>query len=200
MNSLLDGAEAVEVTIASTDRHFEEILALQRRNHLSAVSTEVQNREGFVFAEHTVPLLRSMAALSPQAIALSGGSVVGYCLTLPRALKEELPSLLPMFRQFGRCDYRGRRLSSYRYFVGGQVCVDRKQRGQGLLARLYERLRESLAASCDLCVTEISVRNQVSIRAHEKVGFEIISRYSGQGEDWVIVAWDLRVREGKRGN
>ena len=187
----MTGGSVAEVTVATTDRHFEQILALQRRYHLSALSSEAQNREGFVFAEHTVPLLRRMAARSPQAIALSGGRVVGYCLTLPASLKEELPSLLPMFEQFEKSAYRGKPLSAYRYFVGGQVCVDREHRGRGLLALLYERLRQSLGPSCDLCVTEIAVRNQVSVRAHEKMGFEIVSAYSDPREEWVIVAWDL---------
>ena len=179
------------ITIASTDQHLEEILALQRRYHASAVSAEVQSSEGFVFAEHTLPLLRRMAAQSPQAIAVSEGQVVGYCLSLPLALQAEVPSLAPMFEQFKRCAYRGKPLSAYRFVVGGQVCVDRQHRGKGLLARLYEQLRVSLGPGFDLCVTEIATRNRVSVRAHERMGFEIISTYSDPREEWVIVAWDL---------
>ena len=179
------------ITIASTDQHLMEILALQRRYHARAVSAEVQSSEGFVFAEHTLPLLRRMAARSPQAIALSEGHVVGYCLSLPLALQAEVPSLAPMFEQFAQCAYRGKPLSAYRFVVGGQVCVDRQHRGKGLLARLYEQLRISLGEGFDLCVTEIATRNRVSIRAHERMGFEIISTYSDPREEWVIVAWDL---------
>lgn len=181
----------IEITIASTDQHFEEILVLQRRYHAKTVSTEVQNREGFVYAEHTVPLLRRMAAQSPQAIALFEGHVVGYCLTLPLPLRAEVPSLAPMFEHFERCTYRGKTLASRRYFVGGQVCVDRAHRGKGILARLYRHLGETLRATKDLCVTEIATRNAVSVRAHEKMGFEVISAYADAHEDWVIVAWDL---------
>ncbi len=185
------GSGMIEITVASTDRHFEEILALQRRYHTRTLSREVQDVEGFVFAEHTVPLLRRMAAQSPQAIALSDGSVVAYCLTLPPSLRAEVPSLIPMFEQFERTVYRGRPLTAWRFFVGGQVCVDREHRGQGLLARLYERLRTSLAPERELCVTEISTRNQVSLRAHEKMGFDVVAGYSDAQEEWVIVAWDL---------
>jgi len=59
------------LTIASSDRHLEEILALQQRYLARAVSHQQQAREGFVFAEHTLPLLRRMAAEAPQAIAVS---------------------------------------------------------------------------------------------------------------------------------
>lgn len=181
----------INTSIASTDQHLEQILELQRRNHLKALPVEVQSTEGFVYAEHTLPLLRKMAALSPQAIALSQGRVVGYCLSLPESLKGEVASLVPMFEQFGRCAHRGRALGSYRLLVGGQVCVDRDHRGKGILSRLYRQLRESAGSAYELCVTEIATRNQVSLRAHERMGFEVISRYADAGEDWAVVAWDL---------
>src|SRR5262245_45302781 len=181
----------ITITVASSDQQLEEILTLQRRYHARTVSKAAQSREGFVFAEHTLPLLRRMATQSPQAIALSEGHVVGYCLSLPLTLRTELPSLAPMFEEFGRCVYRGRPLPEHRFVVGGQVCVDRAYRGQGLMARLYGQLRTSLSPHCDLCVTEIATRNRVSVRAHERMGFEVISRYSDAREEWVIVAWDF---------
>src|SRR5262245_35288720 len=119
----------ITITVASCDQHLEEILALQRRYHARAISEEEQSREGFVFAEHTLPLLRRMAEQSPQAIALSDGHVVGYCLSLPSTLRWELPTLAPMFEEFGRCVYGGKPLSEHRFVVGGQVCVDRAFRG-----------------------------------------------------------------------
>lgn len=181
----------IRLDVASSGRHFEQILDLQRRYHASALAPDAQEREGFVFAEHSVPLLRRMAAELPQAIAVANDVVVGYCLSLPLLFRSDLPSLAPMFDQFNRCAYHGRPLSSFRFFVGGQVCVDRAYRGRGLLARLYEQVRLAAPRTYDLCVTEIAVRNQVSVRAHERMGFEAISTYSDGSEAWVIVAWDL---------
>ena len=40
-------------------------------------------------------------------------------------------------------------------------------------------------------VTEIASRNQVSLRAHARMGFEGVSTYTDSAEEWVIVAWDL---------
>ena len=181
----------ITLTVASTDEHLEQILALQRRYHLNALPAEVQSAEGFVFAQHTLELLRRMAVLSPQAVALADGRVIGYCLSLHVSLKAEVPSLVPMFDQFSRCAYREMPLAAYRFIVGGQVCVDREHRGKGLLSRLYEQLRRSVRDAYDLCVTEVATRNAVSLRAHERMGFEAISSYEDSGERWVIVAWDL---------
>jgi GNAT superfamily N-acetyltransferase len=181
----------ITITTATSDDHLLGILALQRRNHLQAIPADVQASEGFVFVEHTLPLLAKMAAASAQAIALVDERVVGYCLSLPLALQADVPTLAPMFAQFGQCTYRGRPLTQQRFVVGGQVCVDRDFRGQGLLARLYGQLRQSLRHDCDLCVTEIATRNRVSVRAHEKMGFEAIAEYGDGREEWVIVAWNF---------
>lgn len=181
----------VTISIAHSDSDLEQIVALQRRYLRHVLSVEEQNKEGFVYAQHDVPLLRKMAAELPQAIAVASGRVVGYCLSLPVSLRRELPMLEPMFVQFDRCSYMGRPLPSYRFFVGGQVCVDRDFRGHGLLGRLYHEIRRSLRRPYELCVTEIATRNRVSVRAHEKIGFQPVMTYSDGSEEWVVVAWDM---------
>ena len=181
-------ARALTVVSASTDWQFEQIVDLQRRNHYLTVPSDVQAREGFVFTRHTVALLRRMASELPQAIALSDAGVVGYCLSLPLSLQEEQPALAPMFEQFSRCTYRGRSLASIPFMVGGQVCVDRAWRGQGLMGRLYDHTRDAAPPRLELCVTEVAIRNDVSLRAHLRIGFETIDEYADAREHWAIVA------------
>jgi GNAT superfamily N-acetyltransferase len=181
----------VTLGIAKTDADFEGILALQRRNLRHALTQREQSAEGFVYLQHDVPLLRRMSARLPQAIAVAEGRVVGYCLALAVELRRELPDLEPMFLQFARCRYLGQPLSSYRFFVGGQVCVDRDFRGQGLAGRLYRQVRKALPAPHDVCVTEIAARNRVSISSHAAIGFQKILDYFDGEEDWVVAAWDL---------
>lgn len=81
---------------ASTDQQLEQILQLQRQNLFSAISEEEQAQQGFVFAEHTLPLLKMMASHLPQVIAVSDGRVVGYNLAMPVAMRNAMPKLVPM--------------------------------------------------------------------------------------------------------
>ncbi len=178
----------IELSVASSDDHVDQILALQRRFHHTALAPEAQASEGFVYARHTPALLRAMAAELPQAIALDGARVVGYSLAMPPALRDAIPSLVPMFEQFDRLAFRGRRLSDWRYFVGGQVCVDAPWRGQGLIGRLYRHSCRSAPPGHELCVTEIATRNAVSVRAHLRIGFEAVGEYRDANEAWVVVA------------
>lgn len=182
----------IAVDVASSDRQLEQIVELQRRNLRDRVAADEQATHGFVFAEHTVPLLRTMAAALPQVIATSGGVVVGYNLAMSVALRDTMPQLVPMFDEFDRTVYRGRPLSTYEFVVGGQVCVDRAFRGRGLLGRLYRETVDRAPRGVELCVTEIAARNAVSLKAHRRAGFEVISSYHDGAELWCIAVWDRR--------
>lgn len=182
--------------IASSNEHFEQILQLQKKNLLSAISEQQQAQQGFVFAEHTSPLLKRMASHLPQVIALSNGKVIGYNLAMPVSMKNEIPSLVPMFHHFEQCEFKGKRLYDYRFIVGGQVCVDQAFRGHGLLSRLYNETRKRVLPHYDLCATEVSARNSRGLEAHQKMGFEVVSTYHDGVELWKVVVWDFNKNVG----
>jgi hypothetical protein len=102
---------AIHFDVARTEEHFEQILQLQRQNLMGAISEEQQAREGFVFAEHTAPLLKKMAVHLPQVVASHEGQVIGYNLAMNAAMRDEVPSLRPMFDEFERCQYKDRPLN-----------------------------------------------------------------------------------------
>lgn len=179
-------------TIATTDAHFEQILNLQQQNHYSSISEEQQQSDGFVFAAHTLPLLKKMAASVPQVIALSDERVVGYNLAMTSSMKDELPSLIPMFEEFDKWTFKGKPLMDYPFIVGGQVCVDKGFRGRGMIRELYTKTRDTVDGVYQLCVTEISSRNLTSLKAHERMGFEVIGSYDDGIETWNLVVWEWK--------
>jgi hypothetical protein len=63
----------VTISVAHSDSHLEQILALQQRYLRRVLSADEENSQGFVYAQHDVPLLRKMAAELPQAIAVADG-------------------------------------------------------------------------------------------------------------------------------
>lgn len=177
--------------IAQNKDHFEQILVLQRRNHLSSLNAEQQQSDGFVFAEHNLELLEKMAAHVPQVIALAGGRVIAYNLAMTPTMESVLPSLEPMFAEFRNWSYRGKPLMDYQFVVGGQVCVDEAFRGRGLIRELYGKTRDLVGPGYELCVTEISTRNVKSLKAHQNMGFEVLGVYNDGTENWNLVVWDF---------
>jgi GNAT superfamily N-acetyltransferase len=179
----------IEFDVAKADDQFHQILHLQQQNHINALSQAQQAAEGFVFAEHTLDILKAMATHLPQVIALHDGQVIGYNLAMTASMKDVIPSLTPMFEEFKRCEYKGRSLKDIPFIVGGQVCVAKAYRGMGLLKKLYHATKDQVPESYQLCVTEIAANNVVSIHAHHKMGFETIHQYQSFGTQWDIVAW-----------
>ncbi|HKA22211.1 MAG TPA: GNAT family N-acetyltransferase [Blastocatellia bacterium] len=177
--------------VANTEEQFNQILRLQQENLVNLISEEQQARHGFVFAEHTLALLKRMATYLPQVVALSDNKVVGYNLALHVSMKNEVPKLIPMFHEFEQSKYKDRPLVTYKFMVGGQVCVDKNFRGQGLMSKLYHETKNRLPSGYELCVTEVAARNIISLKAHEKMGFEVVNTYNDGKELWNVVVWNL---------
>lgn len=171
-----------------------QILELQRVNLPSNISEEELRDQGFVTVRHDEPLLTDMHAAEPQIIARDGDRIVGYALVMLPSFADRIPVLQPMFRLLETLDYRGQSLQEYNYYIIGQICVAKDYRGQGVVEGLYRQHREQLSGRYDLTITEISDRNQRSLRAHHRIGFETIHRYTApDGELWHVIAWDWKV-------
>ena len=65
-----------------------------------------------------------------------GSTLAGYALVMPRALKNSIPVLVPMFGLLDTLSYEGKAVSALRYYVMGQICVGKEYRGQGVSSTL----------------------------------------------------------------
>lgn len=172
----------------------EQVLMLQASNLKTNVTTNEAREQGFVTVEHDLALLQEMGCPYPHTGAWDEqGQLVGYALVMEPHFRQRIPVLVPMFDLLDSIPYRSRKLATWRYFVMGQVCIDKAHRGQGVFAGLYQEMRQRLHSHFDLIVTEIATRNTRSRRAHEKVGFQDLLIYRGlEGEEWAVVALDIR--------
>ena len=80
------------------------------------------------------------------------------------------------------------------YFFVGQLCVAKEYRGLGLVDRLYGHFREYLQDRYRHAVTDIAKANHRSLKAHLKVGFQVIHSIEFEGLEWNIVLWDWTAR------
>ncbi len=177
---------------AESNEELQQILALQQINLPKNISQEESKEQGFVTVEHNFPLLSSMNESAPQIIASAAGKVVGYALVMLESFSAKIPVLIPMFKMLSTLPYQGKSFGEYRYYVMGQVCVDKAYRGQGLFDGMYQEQRRQLSGAYDFVVTEVATRNTRSMRAHERVGFETIHVYTDpdHGEEWAIILWN----------
>ncbi|WAM30312.1 GNAT family N-acetyltransferase [Myxococcus sp. NMCA1] len=178
------------VTAVRNRDELEHILALQQKNLKQALSADEMRSQGFVTVQHDLPALEQMHAMAPSIVARHDGVLVAYALSMPREARALAPILEPMFTLLDSLEFRSKSLRDYRFYVMGQICIDKAHRGQGLFDRLYHQHRDHFRDQFDLIVTEISVRNLRSLRAHERVGFETLHTYRDATDEWAVVAWD----------
>lgn len=178
---------------AESPEELEGILSLQRSNLPKNISATEKSQQGFVTVNHSFEQLAEMNALAPHLIAKDGEQVVGYILAMTKASKALIPILIPMFNQFDSVDFCGHPVSNFNYLVIGQVCVDKNYRGQGIFDRMYDAYSETFSERFDFAITEIAVSNVRSIKAHQRVGFEVIHTFSDDTEDWAIVVLGWKI-------
>jgi len=184
----------VQYTIVKTEKDLQQILKLQLSNLPKNISSEEAKSQGFVTVHHSIEILRAMNTPYPHIIAKVGEKVIGYTLVMLQKFKDEIPVLQPMFQKINSLSFRNKSLLNTKYFVMGQVCVDKHFRGQGIFNGLYQQMRQEMSPFFDCIITEIATRNTRSMRAHQKVGFEVITIYATEGEEWAIVGWDFENR------
>lgn len=180
------------ITTAQSIVDLQGVLALQQQNLASRVPAGVQQAQGFVTLQYTLDQMQRMHALGPSVVAKDGEQVVAYAITAMPEARAFVPELETLFAMLDVVPYEGQPLSSYPFYVVGQVCVADGYRGLGLFDRLYEHHRQLYRDRFRLFITDIAVRNTRSIRAHERVGFRIVNQFfePDAGEEWVLVVWD----------
>ena len=170
----------------------EQILQLQAANLREHVPPEQAAREGFLTVAHTLEVLEQMHALAPSIIAKEGERLAGYALVMPVETRAFVPVLEPMFQLLQTLSWRGRPLREWGYYIMGQVCVAEAFRGQGVFDALYREHRARYAERFACTVTEVSTRNTRSLRAHARVGFEVLETYRDATDEWAVMVWSLR--------
>lgn len=177
----------------TSESQIHQLLVLQQKNLKKNISKEEMENQGFVTVEHDFEKLSAMNDALPQIIALQNENLAGYALSMPISFKNIIPELVPMFELLDSLNYKNKSLKSYKYYVMGQICVDKSMRGMGVFQKLYQEHAKEFSEKFDFIVTEVSINNKRSMRAHEKVGFKSIHEYYDpeNDDDWAVVLWEF---------
>ncbi len=187
----MNEAEKIRITTAESDQDLQGILSLQQQNLPKNISVQELNSQGFVTIEHSLVLLQKMHTAEKSIIAKIGDRVIGYNLAMTKDFASEIPVLSHMFSQIEKITYNDMALDEINFIICGQVCVAKDYRGIGLMDRMYLHYRDVHKPKYSMILTEIADHNPRSVKAHLRVGFEIIHSYSSPNDTrWHIVIWN----------
>ncbi|HUS01653.1 MAG TPA: hypothetical protein VMY77_07995, partial [Chitinophagaceae bacterium] len=127
---------ATEVT---TDDELIQVNKLNQQNLKSNLTEQEQEEQGFVTWLYPVQLLQQVHTIAPSVIVKEEDKVVGYALVTPVKAGSFHPDLKTMMNYLETINYNGKPLSAYSYYIMGQVCIDKKYRGKGILNMLFQK-------------------------------------------------------------
>jgi len=169
-------------TKAQHNSELEQILELQKNNLLENLSEEEKKEHGFVTIKHTFEILKVMNDVCPHTIAKFENRVVGFALSMTKGFAEDIDVLKPMFHEISKL------VSGEKYIVMGQICIDKDFRKLGIFKGLYEFMKTVICLNTfDTIITEIDIKNERSLKAHESVGFERLKDFKAGDKNWRIV-------------
>jgi ribosomal protein S18 acetylase RimI-like enzyme len=180
-------------TAVKSDDEIFQIIELQKNNLLQNLTAEQIVSQGFVTVIHSFETLKKMNNTEASIIAKDNEKVIGYLLAMTNETKNDIPVLIPMFNAFDEVVYQNKKISGYHYIVVGQVCIADGYRGRGILDNCYNAYKNHFINKYDFAITEIHKTNKRSIKAHIRIGFELVHSYKDlNGDEWDIVIWDWR--------
>ena len=177
-------------TITTTDEELKQIVLLSHKNLRTNISEAKQAAQGFITWHYSLQLLQDMNAQHPHVIVKNGDTVIGYALVALKEADQFHYDLKEMILHLDEVIYNNKKLSEYKYYVMGQICIDDAYRGKGVFEMLYHQHKKLFQNEYDFIVTEISTKNKRSLRAHEKLGFKTIYTYKNTLDEWSVVLWN----------
>lgn len=170
----------IRYQLSKNEKELEQILSLQQRNLPRNLSDLEKKEQGFVTVEHSLLVLKKLSTLHPHCIAKYNNKVIGYTLSIDVSCREDIEVLKPMFKKIDA-------IYEDSYIIMGQVCVDKNYRGKGVFKELYRFMKTHFSNQYNAIITEIDLKNTPSIKAHQKIGFTELTRYSLNNQEWSIV-------------
>lgn len=173
----------------------EHIKQLQEGNLRHNLTPEERATEGFVTNTYTLDFFSKMHNACPSIVAVDpskGDLVVGYALAITKEIAFHHEFMDIFKNHLDQQKYNGRALGQCNYLMMGQVCVAKSHRGRGVFALMFAEYKKQYSSVYEYLITDISEHNPRSLRAHLKVGFEILEKRVADSEVWLTVIWDWR--------
>ncbi|MEQ9404762.1 MAG: GNAT family acetyltransferase [Cyclobacteriaceae bacterium] len=163
---------------------------LQKKNLFSELNEEERKR-GFVTTPFTLEQIEEAIRNNGLFVSEDNNKIVAYAFAGSWNYFEQWPIFPYMTSRFPDLNFKDFDISVQNTFQYGPVCIDINYRGKGLLNSIFEEMRIEWVKKFPLSITFINAVNEISARAHKKIGWEIIDRFEFSGNKYLGLAFDM---------
>lgn len=170
---------------------WDEVLKIQEAN-LRDKLTEAQRAQGFLTVRFERAQFEQMDTGAAVAIAHDHSRIAGYICASTQAFNAGVPVIGAMMTVFPKLSLSGKPLASTATAIYGPVCVDHRDRGQGVLGGLIQQLKNDLTGRFELAAGFIAKDNARSLAAHvDGAGMDLLGDFEFAGRGFWIVAFPI---------
>ena len=171
-------------------RDISGVSALQGKYHVSTIG-EADKPDGFVTTLFTEEQFKNLIEKeNGLAIACDGDKIIGYAMAASWDYWSEWPLFQHMIEDLPNTSYLGEVLTLENSYQYGPICVDKKYRGTDVFPNLFEFSRQEMLERYPIMITFINQINPRSIRAHEKVGMDLIKEFEFNDNQYYELGYD----------
>ena len=192
-STFIQPLSSIKYKSVTFEKEVRQILRLQKVNLAKNLDDRTISTQGFVTVEHNPEVLLEMNRKRGSIIAKDKNKLAGYALVMLWDFRNDVPEIASMFDLLDTIEFKNKPFNAYKSFAVGQVCVAESYRGQGVFDGMYAEMKKQFSGEFDFTFTEIATRNTRSMRAHQRVGFQSVYKYTAQnGEEWDVVVWEWK--------
>lgn len=169
----------------------EGILALQKSNLYSEL-TAAQRTRGFVTTPFTIPQIEEIIEEDGIFVVERKGQIIAYAFAGTWKYFEQWAIFPFMAVRLPGLSFKGGEITTSNSFQYGPVCIDAQYRGKKLLNSIFEVMRLEFVQKFPISITFINKVNQISLRAHQKLGWEIVDEFHFNDNQYLGLAFNMK--------
>lgn len=174
----------------ATFKDIPAVSELQQKYHISTVSEE-DKPDGFVTTLFTEKQFKEIIEKENGLfIALDGDRVVGYAMAASWEYWSQWPMFQHMIKDLPNTQFQGEQLTLDNSYQYGPITVHKDYRGSKTFPNLFEYSRREMNKRYPILITFINHINPRSLRAHEKLGVEVIKSFEYNNNNYYELGYD----------
>lgn len=170
------------------------ILNLQAQNLISELNEEQKASNGFVTTPFSQEQLKEIISLGCAFVTDFEGQIIAYLFGGSWPYYEQWPIFPYMTERFPDWKMKDQKITTENSFQYGPVCIDVNHRGKKIINHLFETLRVDFNKTYPMAGTFINKANQISTKAHVKIGWEIVDEFEYDNKLYYGLVYDMHTK------
>ena len=150
-----------------------------------------ERKSGFVTTPFTSEQIQNRVVNNGLFLAEDQNQIVAYVFAGKWSFFEQWPIFPYMTSRFPDLQFRDFEINSEATFQYGPVCVHKNYRGQRIFNQVFEEMRLEWRKKFAFSITFINSINTVSVKAHIKLGWEVIDHFEFNNNQYLGLAFDM---------